>query len=150
MSQTFFFFYFNNIPTFKWIMSLLLFWLFISFACSWFMLPFGGHLSTCIQLPVGAFDCWLVRCCVLSIVAATRAVSDYLSLFFSLMPRADSVLYVRLTTAMRILCAFAENASHCIKWGPPWIVGPYAQRVGRGGAAPLPHPLPALHPVTRV
>ena len=44
----------------------------------------------------------------------------------SLPPRADSRLYARLTTAMRILCAFEENASPCANWGPSWIVRPYA------------------------
>ena len=75
-----FLFYFEYIHTFKWSTSLLMFWHFLSFACSQFTLPFGVHLSTCIQLPVGASDRWLVRCCVLSIIAATRAVSDYSSL----------------------------------------------------------------------
>ena len=104
----FFFFFFNyfiNIPTFKWRMSLLLFWLLLSFVCSRFILPFRGHLSTCIRLPVSASDRWLVRCCVLSITAATRAVSDYPSL----LPRADSVLYTCLTAAMCILCAFESG-----------------------------------------
>ncbi|KAK0154423.1 RNA-directed DNA polymerase from mobile element jockey [Merluccius polli] len=34
---------------------------------------------------------------------------------------------MRLTAVMPILCAFAESASPCTKWAPPWIVGPYAQ-----------------------
>ena len=66
---------------------------------------------------------WLVRCCVLSIIMATCAVSDYWSLFFSLLPRADLMLYARLLAA---ICAFAENAYLCVKCGLPWIVGHYA------------------------
>ena len=107
-----FFFYFNIIPTFKWSMSLLLFWLFLPFACSRFILPFGGHLSTCILVPVGASDCWLVSCCVLSIMRHTRGARLL-------------ILFCFLTAVTYILCAFAVNASPCAKWGPPWIVGPY-------------------------
>ena len=46
------------------------------------------------------------------------------------------MLFVHLTAAMRILCAFAENAFPWAKWGPPWIVEPYARvvRLRRGGA----------------
>ena len=49
--------------------------------------------------------------------------------FFSLLPLADLVLNTCLTATMHILCTFAENMSPCAKWGPPWIVGPYAQFV---------------------
>ena len=38
--------------------------------------------------------------------------------FLSPLPWADSVLYVCLTAALRVLCIFAENASSCAKWGP--------------------------------
>ena len=94
-----FLFYFSNIPTFKRSTSLLLFWL---------------HPPDC----VGTSDRWLVRCCVLSIIAAMVRCQITLLFFFS--PATGwLVLYTHLTADMRILLAFAENVSLCAKWIAP-------------------------------
>ena len=98
----------------------------------------SGHLSTCIQLPVAASDRWLVKCYLLSIIAATSAVSDYSSLFFfspaSGWLCAVCVPYSSDGHPLRI----CRGCNPLRKMGPPVdrqaLHTAHVLRVGRGGA----------------
>lgn len=69
------------------------------------------------QGAVSTSDHWLIRCYLLSIIAAMRAVSDYLSLFF-LLQQADSVISMCIPQHP---LPFAENV---LNGAPDGSLGP--------------------------
>ena len=132
---------FNNITTFKWSTSLLVF-LTYSFFC---LLPI--HIAVwrpSLHLhPTACRRIWpLIGQMLRAVNHCGKACGvillvSFFFFFFPLLLRADLVLYTCLTAAKRILCAFAENASP-VQNGAPMDHGALrtacVRRVGRGGA----------------